>query len=124
MALRQHEGRTVMYTALGSEWRPFGHPRRRRPLDSVVLDAGLSERLLADVREFINIPAWYADRGEWRDINDHLDLGAYSFEIRMQIFPPPELFQMGANISVGGFTSRLGTPRYGFRRSNCSKLEA
>ncbi|KAL4719630.1 hypothetical protein ACJJTC_008997 [Scirpophaga incertulas] len=35
MALKQHEGMTVMYTAMGSEWRPFGHPRRRRPLHSI-----------------------------------------------------------------------------------------
>ena len=52
-----------MYTAAGSEWRQFGHPRRRRPLDSVVLDQNISERILADVNEFRRNPAWYQDRG-------------------------------------------------------------
>ena len=32
-------------------------------MDSVVLDADISERLLADVREFIGTPEWYRDRG-------------------------------------------------------------
>lgn len=52
-----------MYDAYGSEWRPIGHPRKRRSLTSVILDEGISERILADVREFINNPSWYNDRG-------------------------------------------------------------
>lgn len=63
MALKQHEGKTIMYTAMGSEWRPFGHPRRRRPLNSVVLDAGVAEKILTDVQEFIGNPSWYRERG-------------------------------------------------------------
>lgn len=63
MALTRHEGKTIMYTALGSEWRPFGHPRRRRPISSVVLDDGISERILNDCEEFISNPSWYTDRG-------------------------------------------------------------
>uniref|UniRef100_G3WSP1 BCS1 homolog, ubiquinol-cytochrome c reductase complex chaperone n=1 Tax=Sarcophilus harrisii TaxID=9305 RepID=G3WSP1_SARHA len=62
LALQQQEGKTVMYTAMGSEWRPFGHPRRRRPLKSVVLQKGLAERIIQDIREFINNPKWYSDR--------------------------------------------------------------
>ncbi|XP_015587313.1 mitochondrial chaperone BCS1 isoform X2 [Cephus cinctus] len=63
MALKEHEGKTIMYTALGSEWRPFGHPRKRRPLNSVILDTGISNRILMDCKEFIENPAWYSDRG-------------------------------------------------------------
>lgn len=63
MALKAHEGKTVMYTAMGSEWRPFGHPRKRRPLESVVLDTGIGERILSDCQEFIENPGWYSDRG-------------------------------------------------------------
>ncbi|XP_012278887.1 mitochondrial chaperone BCS1 [Orussus abietinus] len=63
MALKEHEGKTIMYTALGSEWRQFGHPRKRRPIDSVVLDTGIAERILNDCKEFINNPGWYSDRG-------------------------------------------------------------
>lgn len=63
MALKAHEGKTIMYTAMGSEWRPFGHPRKRRPLESVVLDNGIGQRILRDCREFISNPSWYMDRG-------------------------------------------------------------
>ncbi|XP_053695635.1 mitochondrial chaperone BCS1 [Sabethes cyaneus] len=63
LALKNTEGKTIMYTAMGSEWRPFGHPRKRRPLTSVVLDNGVSDRILSDCREFIRNPQWYADRG-------------------------------------------------------------
>lgn len=64
LALKQEEGRTVMYTALGAEWRPFGFPRRRRPLSSVVLEKGVAERIVDDVKEFISNPKWYTDRGK------------------------------------------------------------
>ncbi|XP_013884286.1 mitochondrial chaperone BCS1, partial [Austrofundulus limnaeus] len=63
LALKQEDGRTVMYTAMGAEWRPFGFPRRRRPLSSVVLEAGVAERIVDDVKDFIGNPKWYTDRG-------------------------------------------------------------
>ncbi|XP_049950409.1 mitochondrial chaperone BCS1 [Schistocerca serialis cubense] len=63
MALRQHEGKTIMYTAMGAEWRQFGHPRKKRPLSSVVLDTGIAERILNDVKDFIGNPSWYGSRG-------------------------------------------------------------
>ncbi|XP_055643186.1 mitochondrial chaperone BCS1 [Toxorhynchites rutilus septentrionalis] len=63
LALKNTEGKTIMYTAMGSEWRPFGHPRKRRPIRSVVLDNGVTDRILNDCREFIRNPQWYADRG-------------------------------------------------------------
>lgn len=63
MALKNTEGKTIMYTAMGSEWRPFGHPRKKRPINSVVLDQGISKKLLEDCKDFINNPKWYTDRG-------------------------------------------------------------
>lgn len=63
-ALEQMEGKTIMYTAVGADWRQFGHPRKRRPLESVILDQGVSENLLVDIREFIANPQWYTERGE------------------------------------------------------------
>ncbi|XP_018579809.1 mitochondrial chaperone BCS1 [Anoplophora glabripennis] len=63
MALTQHEGKTIMYAALGSDWRPFGHPRRKRPISSVILDDGISDRILKDCQEFISNPFWYIERG-------------------------------------------------------------
>jgi chaperone BCS1 len=62
-ALQKQEGYTVMYTAIGAEWRPFGYPRKKRPLSSVVLDNGLSESILGDINEFISNPQWYNQRG-------------------------------------------------------------
>ena len=53
-----------MYTAMGTEWRQFGFPRRRRPLSSVVLEKGVSERLVEDVKECIDNPKWYIERGK------------------------------------------------------------
>ncbi|TNN68539.1 Mitochondrial chaperone BCS1 [Liparis tanakae] len=64
LALKQEEGRTVMYTAMGGDWRPFGFPRRRRPLSSVVLEGGLAERIVDDVKEFIGNPKCTALAGE------------------------------------------------------------
>lgn len=63
IAARSHEGKTVIYNSRGIEWKPFGTPRRKRPLDSVVLDAGVKERIVADVKEFQSSSKWYYDRG-------------------------------------------------------------
>ncbi|XP_065357050.1 mitochondrial chaperone BCS1 [Calliphora vicina] len=63
LALQATEGKTIMYTAMGPEWRQFGHPRRRRPVSSVVLDKDISERIISDCKEFISNSQWYADRG-------------------------------------------------------------
>ena len=63
MALQKMEGKTIMYTPIGSEWRQFGYPRKRRPLSSVILDRGVGESILSDVQEFIRNPQWYTDRG-------------------------------------------------------------
>lgn len=63
-----------MYTAMGAEWRPFGFPRRRRPLSSVVLDVGVAERIVDDVKDFIGNPKWYTDRGKMlHDMNFNHD---------------------------------------------------
>ena len=69
MALQKMEGKTIMYTAMGSEWRQFGYPRKRRPIDSVILDQGTAESILTDVREFISNPQWYMDRGRYHILN-------------------------------------------------------
>lgn len=57
------EGKTIIYTNWGAEWRQFGQPRKKRSLDSVILDDQLSQRLLADVQEWMASSAWYSDRG-------------------------------------------------------------
>jgi chaperone BCS1 len=69
MALLNQEGKTVIYTSWGPEWRPFGQPRKRRVLQSVILDEGVGERVVRDVKEFVKNEKWYADRGK---INFHV----------------------------------------------------
>jgi len=63
LAARSKEGKTVIYNAAMTEWRRFGQPRRKRPLDSVILDAGVKERIVADIRDFLASEKWYYDRG-------------------------------------------------------------
>ncbi|KAL1132383.1 hypothetical protein AAG570_010338 [Ranatra chinensis] len=63
MALTKTEGKTVMYTAMGADWKQFGHPKKKRPLSSVVLDCDLSERILSDVKDFLGSASWYGERG-------------------------------------------------------------
>lgn len=63
LSMIQEEGKTVIFTNWGSEWRQFGQPRRKRSLESVILDDGVSERLLSDVQEWISSSKWYGDRG-------------------------------------------------------------
>jgi chaperone BCS1 len=57
------EGKTVVYTAWGMEWRPFGKPRRRREMGSVVLAEGVKEGIERDLRAFLGRGKWYAERG-------------------------------------------------------------
>ena len=61
--MKQEEGATVVYTCWGTEWRPFGHPRRKRPLNSVILDAGIKDNIVEDLDEWRSSANWYHDRG-------------------------------------------------------------
>lgn len=63
LAMRGQEGKLVIHTAWGIEWRPFGQPRQKRPLHSVVLAPGVSESIEKDVKAFLARRRWYADRG-------------------------------------------------------------
>ncbi|KAN0061938.1 Complex III assembly protein translocase and chaperone [Thecaphora frezii] len=63
LALASTEGKTVIYTSWGPEWRPFGQPRRTRELGSVVLGKGKKEAIVGDVKRFLERGKWYAERG-------------------------------------------------------------
>lgn len=60
---KQEENKTIIFTNWGAEWKPFGQPRNKRSIDSVILDQNVSQRLLADVNEWIASSTWYSDRG-------------------------------------------------------------
>lgn len=62
-AFEERQGMTLIFKPMGSEWRQFGNPQRRRPLRSVILESGQSERILNDVKQFISSQQWYTDRG-------------------------------------------------------------
>ena len=64
LALRDQEGKLVIRVPWGTEWKPFGLPRRRRPLSSVVLHPGVSEKIQNDIHSFLGRRQWYIDRGE------------------------------------------------------------
>lgn len=63
MALKAQEGKTVLYTSWGPEWRPFGNPRKKRMLGSVILDKGIAQDILNDVKDFLKSGEWYHQRG-------------------------------------------------------------
>ncbi|PWW76100.1 hypothetical protein C7212DRAFT_357923 [Tuber magnatum] len=63
LAVKLEEGKTIIYTSWSTDWKPFGRPRRKRSLSSVVLKPGLSRELLSDVKSFLNSARWYYDRG-------------------------------------------------------------
>src|ERR1700754_4150312 len=62
-SIKRDEGKLVVNTAWGTEWRPFGKPRRKRPIESVILDEGISERIQSDLRKFMERRQWYTARG-------------------------------------------------------------
>ncbi|KAL8277404.1 hypothetical protein RQP46_010244 [Phenoliferia psychrophenolica] len=57
------EGHTIIYTAWGADWKPFGRPRMRRAIGSVVLDEGVADRIRNDVVAFMGRGKWYFERG-------------------------------------------------------------
>ncbi|QLQ78407.1 hypothetical protein HG537_0A06540 [Torulaspora globosa] len=63
IALKSAEGKTVIYTSFGPEWRKFGQPKAKRLLPSVILDRGIKEDILSDVHDFMRNGKWYSDRG-------------------------------------------------------------
>ncbi|KAL8680939.1 MAG: hypothetical protein Q9186_002899 [Xanthomendoza sp. 1 TL-2023] len=57
------EGKTIVFTPRTASWERFGEPRRKRPLESVILDQGVKERILGDLKDFLHSERWYYDRG-------------------------------------------------------------
>lgn len=63
LALTSNEGTTTIFTAWGTDWRPFGLPRRARDIGSVVLAGDKRAKLESDVKRFMTRGWWYAERG-------------------------------------------------------------
>ncbi|CAD5234616.1 unnamed protein product [Bursaphelenchus xylophilus] len=62
-ALEKEETGIVVYNAVGPEWHRMGNPRRKRPVESVILAENIMERIIEDVKEFIDSSEWYITRG-------------------------------------------------------------
>lgn len=63
LAQQSTEGKTIVYTSRGTAWEKFGEPRRKRPIESVILDKGVKECITADIKDFLSSENWYYDRG-------------------------------------------------------------
>lgn len=63
LALKATIGKTVIYTPWNKDWLPFGQPRKKRLIDSVILDKGIKENILEDVKSFLKNGDWYHERG-------------------------------------------------------------
>jgi chaperone BCS1 len=63
MHQQMQEGKTTIYNAMGPDWQTFGDAKRKRPLESVILERGVKERIVEDVQAFLKARTWYLDRG-------------------------------------------------------------
>ena len=63
LAQQSTEGKMIIYRAKGPMWEKFGEPRRKRPLESVILDKGVKERIVDDVKYFLGDSGRYYSRG-------------------------------------------------------------
>ncbi|KAJ8607779.1 hypothetical protein MRB53_040075 [Persea americana] len=63
LATQRIEGKTVVYTSRNVGWDASGQAKRKRPFNSVVLQKGLAEKIVTDIREFLGAREWYLDRG-------------------------------------------------------------
>lgn len=64
LATSKNLNHTTIYTSWGHQgWKPFGNPRNKRELGSVILDAGVTESITNDIYEFLTTKQWYSDRG-------------------------------------------------------------
>ena len=62
-ALDRERHHTTVYKSWGTEWQPFGRPRLRRRLGSVILAEGAAEGIRRDFEGFLASKRWYVDRG-------------------------------------------------------------
>ncbi|EJD05988.1 P-loop containing nucleoside triphosphate hydrolase protein [Fomitiporia mediterranea MF3/22] len=66
-AKREYEAEAVhriqiYFADVHGSWR-WTDSRHKRPMESIVLEPGVKEMLLADTRDFLKSEKWYADRG-------------------------------------------------------------
>ena len=62
-AMRESKDKLAIFTSFANEWRLFGNPAKTRPLDSVILQDGICQRIINDITEFLASSEWYHHRG-------------------------------------------------------------
>jgi chaperone BCS1 len=62
-AVERDSDRTVIYHNTGGRWSRQQEARSRRPIGSVVLDGGMRQALVSDVRQFLDSSSYYTRLG-------------------------------------------------------------
>lgn len=57
------EVKNFFYLSTPTIIRKFGGPRTQRPLESVLLEDGIKEKVIEDIEEFLKNAKWYRDMG-------------------------------------------------------------
>ncbi|KAI4145118.1 MAG: hypothetical protein LQ340_006405 [Diploschistes diacapsis] len=63
LAQQATEGKLIVFQPVSTRWEQFGEPRRKRGIESVILDKGIKEKIIQDVKDFLDSARWYYDRG-------------------------------------------------------------
>lgn len=45
------------------DWIPLGHPKKKRSLNSIILDGDVTKNLMSDLNEFLSLEDWYVEMG-------------------------------------------------------------
>jgi len=60
---KEEQHRVAVYvSSIYNDWRRSGS-RPKRPMDSIILDPGVKDMILADAQEFMASETWYSERG-------------------------------------------------------------
>lgn len=62
-AVDLYRNQTVVYRSKAYLWEQFGNPKRKRPLESVILPAATKDGIVADISEFLASADWYLGKG-------------------------------------------------------------
>eukprot|EP01059_Diplonema_ambulator_P006555 TRINITY_DN16211_c0_g1_i1.p1 TRINITY_DN16211_c0_g1~~TRINITY_DN16211_c0_g1_i1.p1 ORF type:complete len:420 (+),score=52.05 TRINITY_DN16211_c0_g1_i1:47-1261(+) len=55
--------RTIIYTCSGAKWTRFSDPRAKKPMTSVILPHDKKEKMMEDIRDFLEARDWYVNMG-------------------------------------------------------------
>ncbi|OQV12541.1 Mitochondrial chaperone BCS1 [Hypsibius exemplaris] len=59
----KNQGKTTIFYAMNGCWSTLSTPLHKRPVESVVLDRGVAEKITSDLEHFVDHSEWYLNRG-------------------------------------------------------------